>query len=212
MDIKAKIKLLFIQPKIFFRIFFNVLQMNVRNIIGFQNSRFSTDLEVATLQKYASQAKIGIVEIGILDGKTTAEMGKVARVPIYGIDPIIPDSMNKRLVGHESAIKRNMKFYKDFHFIKDFSYNIAPKWKEKFDFIFIDGDHNYQAVKQDFEDWLPFLVPGGIISFHDSAPVVSMPGAFSGWPGPIKLVNELRNDQRVEFIEVKDSLSVFRKK
>jgi predicted O-methyltransferase YrrM len=35
------------------------------------------------------------------------------------------------------------------------------------DFLFIDGDHSYSGVKRDFEDYSPFVRPGGIIAFHD---------------------------------------------
>lgn len=35
------------------------------------------------------------------------------------------------------------------------------------DFLFIDGDHSYEGVKQDFEMYAPFVRPGGIIAFHD---------------------------------------------
>ncbi len=211
MNIKSKIQLLITNPGKFFKLVFNVLKSRVLLLVNPDGNRFSTDLEVATLRKYAKVSRFGIVEIGVLDGKTTKEMAQSAIVPIYGIDPIIPDSMNKRLIGHETAIKRNLEFYKDFHFIKDFSYNVAPRWKEKFDFIFIDGDHAYEAVLKDFEDWFPLIEPNGIISFHDSAPVTSIPGAFAGWPGPTRLVAELKNDPRVEFLETQDSLSVFKK-
>jgi len=120
--------------------------------------------------------------------------------------------MNKRLLGHEDLITANMAFYEKFTFIKDFSYNVAQGWNKPFDFIFIDGDHAYEAVRKDFEDWLPLLASGGYVSFHDSAPVTSIPGAFAGWPGPIQLIVELKKDDRVEFIETQDSLSVFKKK
>lgn len=35
------------------------------------------------------------------------------------------------------------------------------------DFLFIDGDHNYEAAKKDFELYAPLVKPGGIIGFHD---------------------------------------------
>lgn len=35
------------------------------------------------------------------------------------------------------------------------------------DFLFIDGDHTYNGVKKDFEDYSSFVGPGGIIAFHD---------------------------------------------
>jgi predicted O-methyltransferase YrrM len=35
------------------------------------------------------------------------------------------------------------------------------------DFLFIDGDHSYEGVKQDFEMYGPLVKPGGLIAFHD---------------------------------------------
>lgn len=38
------------------------------------------------------------------------------------------------------------------------------------DFLFIDGDHSYEGVKQDFEMYSPLVAKGGIIAFHDILP------------------------------------------
>jgi predicted O-methyltransferase YrrM len=35
------------------------------------------------------------------------------------------------------------------------------------DFIFIDGDHSYEACKADIAAWAPFVKRGGSIAFHD---------------------------------------------
>jgi predicted O-methyltransferase YrrM len=43
--------------------------------------------------------------------------------------------------------------------------NYAP-----FDFLFIDADHKYAAVKQDYLTYSPMINPGGIIAFHDITP------------------------------------------
>jgi len=37
------------------------------------------------------------------------------------------------------------------------------------DLLFIDGDHTYDGVKQDFEMYSPFVKSGGIVAFHDIA-------------------------------------------
>ena len=37
----------------------------------------------------------------------------------------------------------------------------------KVDFLFIDGDHTYQGVKQDFLMYSPLVRKGGIVAFHD---------------------------------------------
>lgn len=35
------------------------------------------------------------------------------------------------------------------------------------DFLFIDGDHTKEGVKQDFDMYSPFVKKGGIVAFHD---------------------------------------------
>jgi predicted O-methyltransferase YrrM len=38
------------------------------------------------------------------------------------------------------------------------------------DFLFIDGDHRYDGVKQDFSMYAGLVRPGGLIAFHDIVP------------------------------------------
>ena len=40
---------------------------------------------------------------------------------------------------------------------------------EPIDFLFIDGDHTYEGVKQDWEMYSPLVRPGGLVAFHDIA-------------------------------------------
>ena len=172
-------------------------------------TRYSTGQEVELLKKYASGAKLGIVEIGLFDGETTKEYAKLTTVPIYGIDPIIPDSMESSILGNEKLIRDNMRFYRDFHFYKDYSYNVIRDFYKRFDLLWIDGSHVYEEVKQDFEEWNLMLEVGGYIIFHDSAPLPD--GRFNGWPGPTQLVSELKEDSRLQYIETVETMTVFKK-
>lgn len=38
-----------------------------------------------------------------------------------------------------------------------------------FDFIFIDGDHTYEGVKADWENYHDMVKPGGAVGFHDTS-------------------------------------------
>jgi hypothetical protein len=149
-----------------------------------------------------------IVEIGVFNGNTTRIfLENNNKVKIYGIDPIIPDSMTPELIGDSSKINELMEQYDNFIFYKDFSYNIVKNWNEKISYIFIDGDHNYNAVVQDFREWYQFIEYGGIIALHDSA----LYRGGNGWPGPSKLSNELLTDNRVEYVDTVSSMTIFKK-
>lgn len=52
--------------------------------------------------------------------------------------------------------------------IKDFSINAVHKFNDSFfDFIYIDADHSYDAVKEDLFYWFTKLKKGGTIAGHD---------------------------------------------
>jgi cephalosporin hydroxylase len=61
----------------------------------------------------------------------------------------------------------------------------------KFDLIIIDGDHTYEGVKADVENYLPYLADDGIVMFHDSA--------LPDW-GVMAVVAELKGSNDLEFI------------
>jgi len=45
------------------------------------------------------------------------------------------------------------------------------KFKSKIHLLFIDGDHHYAGVKADIKNWVPKMVPGGVVIFHDYKPL-----------------------------------------
>ncbi|WP_020375385.1 class I SAM-dependent methyltransferase [Sulfobacillus thermosulfidooxidans] len=47
--------------------------------------------------------------------------------------------------------------------------------------LFIDADHDYYAVRRDFELWSGYVKEGGLIVFDD----------VPNWPGPTRLISEL---------------------
>lgn len=65
-----------------------------------------------------------------------------------------------------------------------------------YDLVFIDGNHSYEFVKQDFYNSLTMLNEGGVIAFHD----VDCPD----WPGINQFWNELKETgkyNQVEFVK-----------
>ena len=125
--------------------------------------------EAETHRETAKQCKFGIVELGVLYGETSKILGEAnADILVYGIDPIIPDSMNKKLIGNIDQIKNNTDHLKNFIFINDYSFNAVNDWDKNFDYIFIDASHRYDDVKKDFESWFLKLHSNGFVSLHRS--------------------------------------------
>ena len=93
------------------------------------------------------------------------------------------------------------------------SREVALGWNKPVDFLFLDGDHRYEAVRQDFQDWVGHVRPDGVLLFHDSRREEGAPeGVFArGWPGPTRLVSELKAHQCVELIEEAFSLTIWRR-
>ena len=165
--------------------------------------------EQETHTKYAKESKNVIVEIGVLKGDTSRLLLQNSTCKVFGIDPIIPDSMNKSLIGDLNQINKIIEEYDGrFIFINDYSFNVAKNWEEPIDYIFIDGNHEYDAVKKDYEDWFPFVKTGGIIAFHDSS---ANRGGPYWWEGPSQLADELIEDSKLEYIETKGTMTIFKK-
>ena len=48
--------------------------------------------------------------------------------------------------------------------------DVAGKFDEPVDFLFIDGDHTYEGVKDDFEKYKQLAADDAVVAFHDIVP------------------------------------------
>ncbi len=131
-----------------------------------------------------------IVEVGSWKGKSTIYLGKGSKagnhVKVYAIDPHIGSPELKEIFGDNiwtfEEFKENIKTAEVDDIvvpINKTSVEAAETFQEPIEFLFIDGDHNYEMVKLDFELWFPMVIEGGIIAFHDS-----------GAHGPKRVINQ----------------------
>ena len=145
-----------------------------------------------------------IVEIGSWKGKSTIWLGKGSqdgnKVKVYAIDPHSGSPEHKELLGvittfaeFESNTRRAQVEDVVMPLIKT-SEEASKNFDKPVEFIFIDGAHEYDFVKLDFEVWFPKIIEGGIIAFHDTI----------GWPGPKHVVKEFvvqsKNFRNVRFV------------
>jgi predicted O-methyltransferase YrrM len=140
-----------------------------------------SDIEARHLQWLASQVPMGgaIVEIGSYRGKSTCAMGCACllsgnhSVKIWAVDLwTLGGSKHHRYhteetwkIFNEQVEKMGLK-----SIIKPVmmdSRAAAHRRRHPIDLLFIDGDHRYKGVRQDYLLWNPFIPKGGRIAFHD---------------------------------------------
>jgi len=108
-----------------------------------------------------------IIEIGVEKGGTLKFWERVLppRGLLVGIDRMDPEAnvgwdwkssgRDIALIHGDSADTKTI-----IEVARFFSYTKA-------DFLFIDATHTNEAVKRDFENYLPFVRSGGLVGFHD---------------------------------------------
>ena len=150
-----------------------------------------TAAEHAALQRWA-QGRKTLVEIGVAEGVSALALREVMSSDgtLYLIDPYHLSrsrSLNfTKRAAHKivESCSRGQAIW-----LEKFSQDVAKDWSAPIDLLVIDGDHSEGGVQRDWNDWCPFVKPGGIVIFHDAR-------LFDGgWTnpnyGPVKLVDRL---------------------
>jgi predicted O-methyltransferase YrrM len=169
-----------------------------------------TPSEGELLQRYATGARC-VVEIGVAEGVSALELREVIASDgtLYLIDPYPLG----RLLGRSAAelvARRTVSGCRRGNAVwqRQFSYDAARGWQKPIDFLFIDGDHRYEAVRRDWDEWSPHVRPGGIIALHDARLEAPWLGPNDG---PVRLASEIATDRDWETLDGVDSLLVLRR-
>jgi len=127
-----------------------------------------------------TKAKI-CVEVGVFSGNTTKQLCEATEGHVYGFDNWEPHGLVNQFSHRFTKADVEKKLHKaklnNFTLTKvdtmnnklDFEKRLDSLiGKNKIDFAFIDADHSYMGVKNDFEVIYPRLSKTGIIAFHDT--------------------------------------------
>lgn len=69
---------------------------------------------------------------------------------------------------YNDVVQLLSKYGKRSEIIRDVSVNAALQFgNHSLDFVYLDGRHHYEGVKEDIECWFPKVKPNGIICGHD---------------------------------------------
>jgi predicted O-methyltransferase YrrM len=108
-----------------------------------------------------------IVEIGSWKGKSTVCLGLGSQagtsVPVYAIDPHADHRFGDFKTNVERAGLTELV-----HPIASLSQAAADSFDKPIELLFVDGSHEYALVLEDFEQWVPKVVDGGWVVFHDT--------------------------------------------
>ncbi|MEM9115930.1 MAG: class I SAM-dependent methyltransferase [Myxococcota bacterium] len=146
--------------------------------------------EARALIKYAGRVDRGCaVEVGSFRGKSAVALAHgLAGKPLYCIEP------HEAFIGVRGGVfgpedraaffanMLRMEAYRNTRLINLTSREAVMGWTRPIGMLFIDGDHRYAAVREDFELWTRHVLAGGIIALDDThRPEL----------GPARLVGEL---------------------
>jgi len=66
-------------------------------------------------------------------------------------------------------LTRDQLGLRNVNFIQGYFDEVARTWTRRIDILHIDGNHAYEAVKNDYLIWKKFVNPTGVILFHDTS-------------------------------------------
>jgi len=124
-----------------------------------------------------------VLEIGTLMGGTLVAFSRIA-VPgslLVSVDNALKDKEWRKAALEALALPQQTIRILEMDSQKEITRDRAKELfgGETVDLLFIDGGHNYECVRRDYELYGPLVQPGGLIAFHD----IAHPGTRGGSKG-----------------------------
>ena len=147
--------------------------MNIEKAKAISGYMYPEDL-VWLAERASSHRRI--VEVGSWKGKSTRAMAENTQGIVYAVDTWKGSAEHLDLLkdNPEGWLKeeflRNMEGLDNVRPVQMTSLEAAESFQgQRFDMIFIDAEHHYEAVKADILAWRSLLSPGGLLCGHDYA-------------------------------------------
>ena len=150
-----------------------------------------TEAEHRALEKHG-RGRRSVVELGVAEGASAVGVlevmdpgGTLHLVDPYHLSRVPALNFMRRAAHRAVSANGGAKVV----WLENFSYEVARDWSAPIDFLFIDGDHQEEAVERDWKQWSGFLEADGVAAFHDAR---VFPGGWT-WPdyGPVRFVDRM---------------------
>lgn len=125
------------------------------------------------LDKIAYDGLLVCIEIGIWKADFTKLMLESRNdLFCYGVDPYTPYGRMRRQQNdwnniYDRVVRKMQPFHERFKLVRKTSNDALPFVPAYVDWVFIDGNHDYEFVLNDLKLYEPLIRPGGIMSGHD---------------------------------------------
>jgi cephalosporin hydroxylase len=125
-------------------------------------------VEFAALIRLLSERELNVViEIGSAHGGTYWAWCRLATPTAQLVSVDLPgnDEWDARVRSYPRPTQTQTLIRADSHAPQ--TVRSLEGLKGSVDLLFLDGDHSYEGVRADFENYAPLVRPGGLIAFHD---------------------------------------------
>lgn len=164
----------------------------IRGFLDIGEIKFLNRLAKKTIDQFGKESIF--CEIGSFCGKSTVSIASALKEKnkgiLYSVDwhqgsPSMPGyGTSQYKFTYEEFIDNLEKFsVKDkVRIIKNKSEDSVEAVPEKLHFLWIDGSHEYNAVRADFDHYSKKIVDGGYLLFHDAC--------WTSWRDPFKVIEQ----------------------
>lgn len=179
--------------------------------VGVRQARSETNARERDALARWARGRQRLVEIGVAQGVTTRQL-RAAMSPeaeLWAVDPYPPNRAGLRfsemIARGEVSNVQNGKV----RWIRRTGVGAAELWRMEQrpapDFVFIDGDHSWKGISEDWGAWGELVGPSGIIALHDSRSTPEHPLDADSVRFTQSIVHA---DTRFRIVEEIDSLTV----
>lgn len=174
----------------------------------------TTEAERDCLARHAA-GRQRVVEIGVWHGVTTSRLRRAMAHDgmLFAIDPFprgrLGFSAQRYIAAREVARVRRGTV----RWVRSTGASAGRAFRQVkeplVDFVFIDGDHSYHGLKEDWEAWRQLVALGGLVALHDSR---STPERRIDDAGSVIFTRDvILKDPQYAVVETVDSLTVVRR-
>ena len=147
----------------------------VKFMLGWESAASQvTARELQMLLRYSHGART-ICEIGCYEASTSVALALNTTGNVYSVDPFFPGRLGICYTECIARVHQRRARVENLLFLRGLSHEIGPTFNLPIDFLFIDADHSYEAVKADWNEWFPKVKKAGYIALHDSKPAPNSP-------------------------------------